>query len=115
ALLRQPDFPEALDELSWILSTNPRPELRNGAEAVHMAERACQLTGGTDADKLKTLAAAYAEIGRFQDAVVTAEKGRQLGAKSGQQDTADLCRRLAESFKAGIPWRETEAPVANRP
>src|ERR1017187_4761194 len=45
ALLVQPDLPEALDRLAWIAATDPRPEFRNGEEAVHMAERACELTG----------------------------------------------------------------------
>ena len=45
ALRLQPDFPEALERLAWIAATDPRPELRNGTEAVNMAQRACELTG----------------------------------------------------------------------
>ena len=45
ALLIQPDFPDALDGLAWILCTDANPGFRNGAEAVKMAEQACELTG----------------------------------------------------------------------
>src|SRR5207302_804932 len=67
ALLLEPDFTEALDGLAWILATAPSPEFRNGIEAVRMAERACELTGRKDPEKLRTLAAAYGEAGRFQE------------------------------------------------
>jgi len=37
-------FPEALERLAWIAATDPRPEYRNGTEAVNLAQRACELT-----------------------------------------------------------------------
>src|SRR5262249_25111994 len=69
ALLLQQDFPDALDGLAWILVTDADPQVRNGAQALPMAERACELTGRNDPKKLKTLAAAYAEVGRYPDAI----------------------------------------------
>src|SRR5207249_12153581 len=55
ALLLQPDFPDALAGLAWILATASNPEFRNGTEAVRMAERACELTARKEPAKLKTL------------------------------------------------------------
>jgi tetratricopeptide (TPR) repeat protein len=115
ALLLQQDLPDALDGLSWILATDPHPEFRNGTEAVRMAEGACRLTGETNAAKLKTLAAAYAEAGRFQEAAATADHAHQLAAKSGQQDSADLYRHLADSFKSSMPWRQAGQADTNKP
>ena len=67
---------EALNRLAWLLATQARPELRNGANAVALAERARDLTQGTDPRILATLDAAYAEAGRFADAVSAVKKTR---------------------------------------
>jgi Flp pilus assembly protein TadD len=42
--------------------------MRNGTEALALAVRAMELSGGKDAVILDTLAAAYAESGRFANA-----------------------------------------------
>ena len=67
ALQSQPDFDGALNNLAWILATNPKDDLRNGPEAVRLAERACALSRNQSTFCVGTLAAAYAEAGRFAD------------------------------------------------
>src|SRR5436190_23492455 len=57
ALLLRPDYPDALAALAWILSTAKAAEFRNGQEAVRMAERANELSGGKEARKMKAMAA----------------------------------------------------------
>jgi tetratricopeptide (TPR) repeat protein len=104
ALLAHPDFPEALDGLSWILATDPRAEYRNGPEAVRMAEWACELTRRKQSRMLATLAAAYAETERFQEAAATAEQG--ANAAGNTKEMTSKCQRMMEVFKAGQPWRE---------
>jgi tetratricopeptide (TPR) repeat protein len=100
ALLIQPDFPDALDGLSWILATSPNQNFRNGTEAVRMAERACQLTSRKDAQKLKTLAAGYAEVGRFSEANSTLQSAISTtpNLSDGQQ--------MLQAFGANKPWRD---------
>ena len=105
ALLLQSDFPAALDGLAWILSTAPEAPFRNGAQAVGMAERACELTGRKDPAKLKTLAAAYAETGRFAEAVVTAQRAMDLASAAGHEKLAKECRKMLDQFRASKPWR----------
>ena len=105
ALLIQPDFPEALDGLAWILSTDANPEYRNGTEAVRMAERACALTGRQDPVKLRTLAAAYAETGRFADAINTVRTAQDLAAKANRQELVNECALMLEHFQRSEPWR----------
>ena len=78
-----PTGPEVHNNLAWLLATHPSAEFRNGAEAVPLAERACQLTGGTNLAMLATLAAAYAEAGRFPEAVSTQQKVCDLAAAQG--------------------------------
>ena len=109
ALLLQPDFPNALNGLSWILATDANPEFRHGTEAVRMAERACELTGRREPEKLKTLAAAYAEAGRFHEAAITVEKAQDLARSAGGKDLAEECSLMLEDFKAAKPWRESRA------
>ena len=106
ALLLQPDFTEALDGLAWILATTPQPEYRNGVEAVHMAERACDLTGRKEGKPLLTLAASYAEAGRFQEAVSAAEQAQVAATKAGQKDVAAKCQSLRTALQSGKPWRD---------
>ena len=106
ALLLRPDFPEALDELAWLLATSPQNDLRNGVEAVPMAERACELTqGGTWRQRL-TLAAAYAEAGRWNEAVAAAERVQASLVSTAPPTAQQLCARLLTEFRAGRPWRE---------
>lgn len=105
ALLLRPDFPDALDGLAWILSTDPRPEFRNGVEAVTMAERACALTGQQDPARLKTLAAAYAEAGRFGEAVKTSQTAKALADKTGRRPLAEECSKMLEQFQHSRSWR----------
>ncbi len=73
ALRLNPNLTGALINLAWILAANPDDELRNGAEAVRLAERACELTHYGEPLYLGTLAAAYAEAGRVPEAVSAAE------------------------------------------
>jgi protein O-mannosyl-transferase len=106
ALLVQPDFPDALDGLSWILATAQNPAVRNGTEAVRMSERACELTNRLEAQKLKTLAAAYAEVGRYHDAVSTIESA--LAGLRPAASTTNEMQAMLETFKAGKSWRDPE-------
>lgn len=106
ALLLQQDFPAALDGLAWILATDADPQVRNGDQAYAMAERACELTGRKDPEKLKTLAAACAETARFSQALFDAQSGLDLASKNGQKVLAEKCRLMLAAFRAGKPWRE---------
>ncbi|MEJ0088383.1 MAG: tetratricopeptide repeat protein [Limisphaerales bacterium] len=105
ALLIQPDFPDALNNLAWILSTDVNPNFRNGIEAVKMAGHACELTSQQDASKLKTLAAAYAETGRFDEAIKTLQTAITLAAKSNRQELMNECTNMLADFQKSKPWR----------
>jgi tetratricopeptide (TPR) repeat protein len=101
-----PDTPECLNALAWIYATCPKAELRNGAEAVRLAERACVLTKRQKTAMLDTLAAAYAEAGRFDDAVKIAEEIRALAVLAHDTNTADTARQRLALYQAGKPYRD---------
>ena len=109
ALELQPDMTEALNNLAWMLAASPAEGLRNGAEAVRLGERACDLTQHREPVLLGTLAAAYAEAGRFGEAVKTAEKARDLAAAAGLKDVAERNSQLLELYRAAKPYREPAA------
>jgi tetratricopeptide (TPR) repeat protein len=99
----QPDNVLALNRLAQVLASSSQASLRNGPEAVELAERAVRLAGGEEPALLDTLAAAYAEAGRFPEAVETAH--RALDAATAHND-----RRLAEEVRARIALYEARAP-----
>ncbi len=104
----RPNSPGALNNLAWLLATSPNDPLRNGPEAVRLAERACALTHHEIIVYLGTLAAAYAEAGRFPESVAMAEQARDR-ARAGQQE--DLARRnqeLLQLYREGKPYREAK-------
>jgi tetratricopeptide (TPR) repeat protein len=112
-LQRKSDLPEALNNLAWLLATSSDSSLRDGAEAVRLAQRACQLSGNNEPSMLGTLAAAYAEAGRFPAAVETAEKAIRLAKASGNTGFVAAYQQLLELYRAGKPHREPPPPQTN--
>lgn len=100
----EPGKAGALRNLAWVLATCPDASLRNGARAVALAERANQLTGGGDPLVLGTLAAAYAEAGRFPEAVEAA--GRAMRSGNLKSDAAERLRAQMRLFQASMPFHE---------
>jgi Flp pilus assembly protein TadD len=103
ALRLKPDFQAALNNLAWLRACCPQAEFRNGGEAVELAERACQLSQHHNADFLGTLAAAYAEAGRFDAALDRVQKALFLAQGSS---STNLLRQMLEQFRAGKPFRK---------
>jgi tetratricopeptide (TPR) repeat protein len=101
-----PNAPQYLNGLAWLYATSPRAEIRNGAEAVRLAERACQLTKRQDSRTLDTLAAAYAEAGRFPEALNATEEIHSLALASHDPATAETARQRSELYQAGKPYRD---------
>jgi hypothetical protein len=66
------------DDLAWLLAICSDPSLRNGPEAVLLAEHANQLSGGNRSIVLRIFAAAYAEVGRFAEAIQAARDALAL-------------------------------------
>ena len=106
ALRLDPDSIEALNNLAWRLATCPDANIRNGTRAVQLAERACAITGSRQAIPLGTLATAYAEAGRFDDAIATAEKACTLASESGKPDLLKQIQELLELYRAHQPYHE---------
>jgi Flp pilus assembly protein TadD len=106
ALKLKPDWPEALNHFAWLLATVPQAELRGGPEAIRLAERACELTSRTNATFIGTLAAAYAETGRFDDAVKAATEAHDVARAGSQAEVANRILHQLELYQARKACRE---------
>jgi len=109
ALDLNPDAVEALNNLAWIRAASSHPDMRNGAESVRLAQRACELTDYRTPMLIGTLAAAYAEAGRFQEAVETGTKAGNLARSSGLKELAQRNEELVKLYRAGQPFHGTTA------
>jgi protein O-mannosyl-transferase len=115
ALEADPDSLVALNNLAWLLATDSDPALRNGSQAVSLAEHACQLTHYKKAFMIGTLAAAYAEAGRFDDAVAAAQKAHDVALANGEKDLAARNTELLQLYKSHRPYRaETGRPNSKK-
>jgi tetratricopeptide (TPR) repeat protein len=104
ALQIRPDYAKALNNLAWALAACPQASLRNGNKAVELAQRANQLAGNGNPDFLDTLAIAYADAGRFPEAVETARRALQLAEAQSSASLADAIRSQLELYQAGKPF-----------
>lgn len=78
ALRVEPNWPLAAHQLAWILSTHPDSSMRNGEEALALAEAVCQRDGGGNPVTLHTWSAALAEQGRFAEALQISARAAQI-------------------------------------
>ncbi|MBN1900389.1 tetratricopeptide repeat protein [Candidatus Sumerlaeota bacterium] len=93
----------AMNTLAWIYATHLRDEIRDAEKALKYGQRACEITQYGDAGCLDTLAAAYAEAGEFENAVVTAK--RALAVKGSPELSNSIEKRL-DLYQNGKPFRD---------
>jgi tetratricopeptide (TPR) repeat protein len=83
-----PNSETAVNDFAWLLSTAPDAGLRDGKLAVEYAKHACELGNWESAYDIRTLAAAYAEVGNFDDAVKWAKKCISIGLPTAENEIA---------------------------
>ncbi len=103
----QPRFIPALKNLAWMLATWPEPSVRNGGKAVALAEQANQFSKNKDPLVLRTLAAAYAEAGRFPEAVATAKQALALAVTQSNTGLTNVLQTEIGLYQTHSPCRST--------
>jgi cytochrome c-type biogenesis protein CcmH/NrfG len=107
ALRLEPDNLPMLIYFARVLAADENPQIRNGAEALVLATKASQLAGRAQPVALDTLAMAYAETGRFDEAAQAAQEAVNLARAAGQKDDAAIMQQRLELYQKHQPWRES--------
>jgi len=107
ALRLKPDYIPARSRIAWLLATCPDAQVRDGQQAVDLAQRMSSATGHRNSAMLDILAAAHAELGSFDEAVRWQEKAVQLAP----EPRSEVLRQRLELYRSRKPFRE----VTQRP
>lgn len=103
AIRLEPGTADAYNGLAWLFATCPNAEFRNGPQAIELATKACELSDWKVANNIGTLAAAYAEIAEWENAVKRQKQAIEL-ATDGQNQQAERIR--LELYLSQKPFRE---------
>ena len=95
----------ALNDLAWILATEDDPKVHDPAQAVRLAQRACELTKNQMPGYLDTLAAAYSESGNFSAATEAIEKAVAAARAAGQERLAEKIGGRLNFYRKNISYR----------
>ncbi len=117
ALRRDGNDVKALTLLARVLASDENPQLRNGPEALALAQRADALTGGQQPFVLDTLAMAFAETGHFNEAQRAVRRAIELSTAAGVKDNVSGMEQRLKLYQSGLPYREafTNAPPKSSP
>jgi len=107
AMSLAPNDPHSRSNTAWVLATSTDASLRDGAKAVELAQQAISLTGGREPLFFRTLAAAYAETGRFSDAIGVIQQGVAIARMQGKTGLANLLEEDALLYRGQVPLRRT--------
>jgi Flp pilus assembly protein TadD len=102
----KPAQADVQNNLAWLLATSSDASLRNGPKAIALAEQARQETNGGNPMILRSLAAAYAEAGRFGDARQSAQEAMDLARIAGQTNLMNQINSELNLYTAGLPFHQ---------
>lgn len=103
---REPNHVLSLRCLAMIRAASEDAAIRNGKEAIQWATKGCDLTRYQDPLLLDVLGMAYAESGRFSDAVSAGQAALRLLRASGDKDQADAIERRLRLYQQNRPFRQ---------
>ncbi len=106
ALAIEPEDGNAASNLAWVFATCPEDSIRNGDRAVELAERALRISGGKIPMIFRILGAAYAENGRFSQAIEAAQRGAELAGRQGNPALAAELQSNIAVYQSGRPLRD---------
>lgn len=107
ALRWQRDWRDGQRQLAWLLATHPDSRIRNGREAVAIAEQFCTASGFRDPVELDVLAAAQAESQSIDEAIVTGRRAVELWRAANRPAEAAVAERRLQCYERREPWRES--------
>jgi tetratricopeptide (TPR) repeat protein len=105
AIALAPQDPHSRSNLAWVLATSSDASIRDGAKAVELAKQAVSLSGGREPLFLRTLAAAYAETGRFSDAIAVIQQAVAIARMQGKTALAAPLEEDGLLYRGQLPLR----------
>jgi len=109
AMALAPEDPHSRSNLAWVLATSTDASIRDGAKAVELAQQAVSLSGGRELLFFRTLAAAYAETGRFSDAIAVIQQAVAIARMQGKTGLTNLLEEDVLLYRGHLPLRRTFA------
>src|SRR5436190_989755 len=106
AMVLAPEDPHSRNNTARVLATSSDGSIRDGVKAIGFAQQAVALSGGKEPQFLRTLAAAYAESGRFSEAIAAAQQAAVIANMQGQQRLAKNLAKDLMFYRADLPIRE---------
>ena len=106
ALKFNPDYADAQAGLAYVLATAPDAKWRDGARAADLAQKANQTAHSGDPDILDALSAAFAEQGRYQEAVDAVYQALHIAQAQGDANSVDHLQQHLQLYRAGKPLRD---------
>jgi tetratricopeptide (TPR) repeat protein len=106
AMVLAPEDPHSRNNIAWLLATSSDAAIRDGAKAVGFANEAVEISGGREPSFLRTLAAAYAESGRFAEAVAAARHASVIATMQGKTRLANSLEKDLLLYQGHLPLRE---------
>jgi tetratricopeptide (TPR) repeat protein len=98
--------PVPRNNLAWLLATSPDASIRDGNRAIEFAKQAVQLSRGKNPNYLRTLAAAFAESGRFAEAKETARQALQAAERGSNSALATALHDEIALYELGLPYHK---------
>jgi protein O-mannosyl-transferase len=109
ALALAPEDPRSRNNLAWLLATSSDDKIRDGAKAVEFAQQAVAISGAREPQFIRTLAAAYAESGRFPDSIAAAQQATMIANMQGKPRLANNLAKDLLLYRAYLPLRATSS------
>jgi tetratricopeptide (TPR) repeat protein len=106
ALSKDPDNLQVLNDTAWVLATSSDAALRDGRAAMPLAEHAVQLTSEREPAILGTLAAVYAETGRYDKAIELEQRATELATQQGKAALAQSLNERLALYQEKTPIRQ---------
>ena len=105
ALKRDPQWPDKFTAKAWGLATAAKANVRDPLWGLELVEQACQAVSAPTATMLDTLATAQAALGKFPEAVQTAQRALAIASEAGNTTLANSIRDRLKLYQAGkLPW-----------
>jgi tetratricopeptide (TPR) repeat protein len=109
AIALAPEDPHSRINVAWVLATAADASIRDGIKAVEFAQQAMELSGGKDPNFLRALAAAYAETGRFPEAITTAKQAILIATMQGNSRFAKVLEEDVGLYRDHVPLRASKS------